>query len=122
MTSNIFIVIWIHLCQSIVQTIISLAFKPEEHAAIFHKGEIHHRVLLTLGVFINLLNKDGQTQRASELALELQSMLGIHGESSLISNILLTFFHYCLFFFFSNIIAVFLDKELFSCYMRESYI
>ncbi|XP_025084426.1 uncharacterized protein LOC112558274 [Pomacea canaliculata] len=64
--------------ESIVQTIISLAFKPEEHAAIFHKGEIHHRVLLTLGVFINLLNKDGQTQRASELALELQSMLGIH--------------------------------------------
>lgn len=57
-------------------------FRAERNPELFYKGEVHSRLVLTLGSVCQKLKRQGQVERAQRIINRLHDQLGVHGKQS----------------------------------------
>ena len=57
-------------------------FRAERNPELFYKGEVHSRLVLTLGSVCQKLKRQDQVERAQRIINRLHDQLGVHGKQS----------------------------------------
>ncbi|ESO82597.1 hypothetical protein LOTGIDRAFT_236952 [Lottia gigantea] len=64
--------------QKLLTRLFELAFEKNKSQAVLHKGDVYHRILLTVGSVSRKLHQSGRSQEAADAISKIEKMIGYH--------------------------------------------
>lgn len=74
-----------YVLKLLLRTLEDVAFKKEGYSQTLYRGDVHSRVMLTLGAVCQKLRQEGQQARAQSILNGFHNQLGMHGKSTCFS-------------------------------------